>query len=168
VRTVRKYVPIAVLVFTVYIVFSGSTSLYDIVIGIALAVGASLMATKYIVQDSTKALSLRRFIHLVAYAFYYLTIAEFKAHLMVTRIILSKSMPVRPAIVRVPYRAQNEYTIVACANSITNTPGTVVVDIDTEKSQYYVHWIYAIGLEPEVTYENILKGFEKRLTRVFE
>ncbi|MEM2080573.1 MAG: cation:proton antiporter, partial [Nitrososphaerota archaeon] len=85
-RTVRKYVPIAVLVFTVYIVFSGSTSLYDIVIGIALAVGASLMATKYIVQDSTKALSLRRFIHLVAYAFYYLTIAEFKAHLMVTRI----------------------------------------------------------------------------------
>jgi len=165
---VRKYIPIAVLVFTVYIVFSGSISPYDIAIGIALAIGTSLVVTKYVVQDSKKALSLRRFIHLIAYAFYYLTIAEFKAHLMVTRIILSKSMPVKPAIVRVPYRAKNEYTIVACANSITNTPGTVVVDIDTEKSQYYVHWIYAVGLEPEVTYENILKDFEKRLLKVFE
>lgn len=164
----NRYVPIAVLVFVVYIAFSGGISPHDIIIGAMLAAGTSLVTSRYIIRDYSKALSLRRFIHLIAYALYYLTVAEFEAHRMVIKIILSKNMPVRPAIVRVPYKAKNEYTIVASANSITNTPGTVVVDIDTSKSQYYVHWIYAVGLDPETTYERILKEFERRLSKVFE
>lgn len=164
----RRYVPVAFLVFVVYIVFSGSISPYDIVIGVALAIGVSLIASKYIVQDAKKALSLRRLLHLIAYALYYLTIAEFEAHKMVIKIILSKNMPIKPAIVRVPYRAKNAYTIVACANSITNTPGTVVIDIDTAKSQFYVHWIYSVGLDPRTAYEHILREFEERLSKVFE
>lgn len=164
----RRYIPVAILVFIVYIVFSGSISLYDVIVGAVVAIGVSLLASRYVVEDSPKALSLKRFIHLVRYAFYYLTVAEFKAHLMVIKIILSREMSVRPAIVRVPYRARNEYTIVASANSITNTPGTVVVDIDTNKSQYYVHWIYAVGLDPETTYKNILEDFERGLSKVFE
>lgn len=164
----RRYIPVAILVFVVYVVFSGSVSPYDVVVGVAVAIGVSLMTSRYIVKDASKALSLKRFIHLVKYAFYYLTVAEFKAHLMVIKIILSRDMPVRPAIVRVPYRAKNEYTIVASANSITNTPGTVVVDIDTSRSLYYVHWIYAVGLDPETTYKNILEDFERGLAKVFE
>ncbi|MCX8208053.1 MAG: Na+/H+ antiporter subunit E [Sulfolobales archaeon] len=164
----RKYVPVALLVLTAYIVFSGSVSPYDVVLGSLVAAGVSLITSKYVVRDASKAVSLRRFLHLVKYAFYYLTIAEFRAHRMVIGIILSKAMVVNPAIVRVPYRARNEYTIVACANSITNTPGTVVVDIDQEKSQYYVHWIYATGLDRETAYREILEEFEKRLAKVFE
>jgi len=165
---VRRYVPVAVLVFVVYIVFSGSVSPYDIVIGAALAVAVSALTTKFLVLDESKALSLRRLINLVRYAFYYLTVAEFRAHSRVIRIILSRGMPVRPAIVRVPYRARSPYTIVGSANSITNTPGTVVVDLDTRRSLLYVHWIYAIALDPETTYREILKDFEKGLSRVFE
>jgi len=165
---VRRYVPIAVLVFVIYIVFSGSVAPYDIVIGVALAIAVSALATRYLVSDESKALSFRRFANLVRYAFYYLTIAEFKAHSKVIRIILSKDMPVRPAIVRVPYRARNSYTIVGSANSITNTPGTVVVDLDTERSLFYVHWIYAVALDPETTFREILKVFEERLSKVFE
>ncbi len=164
----RRYVPVAVLVFAVYIVFSGSVSPYDLVIGALLAVGVSLAASRYLVRDPSKACSIGRFARLVWYALYYLTVAEFRAHRKVIGIILSRDMPVRPAIVRVPYRARGEYTVVASANSITNTPGTVVVDIDTDKSLFYVHWIYAEGLDPETAYENILKDFETRLSRVFE
>ena len=164
----RRCVPVALLVFTVYIVFSGSLSPYDLAIGSALAVAVSLATSRFLIKDESKALSLRRFIHLVGYAFYYLTVAEFKAHSKVIEIILSRDMPVRPAIVRVPYRAKSEYTVVASANSITNTPGTVVVDIDTEGSKYYVHWIYAVGLDAETTYREILEEFEKRLYKVFE
>lgn len=167
-RKLRKYVPVALLVFAVYIVFSGSISPYDLFIGSLLAVIVSLVTSRYLVKEESKALSLRRLTHLMRYAFYYLTTAELRAHIKVIRIILSKDMPMRPAIVRVPYKARNEYTIVASANSITNTPGTVVVDIDTGKSQYYVHWIYAVGLDPETTYREILEEFEERLSKVFE
>lgn len=167
-RVLKKYVPVAILVFAVYIVFSGSISSYDIIIGAFLAVAVSLISSKYIVKDESKALSLRRFLHLVKYALYYLTIAEFKAHKMVIKIVLSREMPVKPAIVRVPYRSRNEYAVVASANSITNTPGTIVVDIDPEKSQFYVHWIYAAGLDPETTYIGVLEEFEKGLSKVFE
>ncbi len=164
----RKYVPVAILIFVVYIVFSGSLSPYDIVIGSLIAIAGSILASKYLIKDESKALSIRRFFNLVSYAFYYLTVAEFKAHWTVIRIILSKDMPVKPAIVRVPYKASNSYTIVASANSITNTPGTVVVDIEPQRSLYYVHWIYAVGLDPETTYKEILEPFERRLSKVFE
>jgi len=165
---VRRYVPVAVLVFVIYIVFSGSITPYDIVIGLALAIGVSALATKFLVSDGGKALSIRRFANLIRYALYYLTVAEFKAHSKVIRIILSRDVSVRPAIVRVPYRARNPYTIVGSANSITNTPGTVVVDLDTERSLFYVHWIYATALDPETTYREILKDFEEGLSKVFE
>jgi multicomponent Na+:H+ antiporter subunit E len=168
VRVVRRYVPVALLVFVVYVVFSGSVSPYDIVIGAALAVAVSALTTRFLVSDGGKALSLRRLANLVKYALYYLTVAEFKAHSLVIRIILSRDMPVRPAIVRVPYRARNPYTIVGSANSITNTPGTVVVDLDTGRSVFYVHWIRAVGLDPETTYREILKVFEEGLSKVFE
>jgi multicomponent Na+:H+ antiporter subunit E len=168
VRTTRRYVPIALLVFIVYIVFSGSVSPYDIAIGVALAIAVSALTTRFLVSDGGKAMSFRRFANLVKYALYYLTVAEFKAHSLVIRIILSRDMPVRPAIVRVPYRARNPYTIVGSANSITNTPGTVVVDLDTGRSLFYVHWIYVIGLDPETTYREILKDFEEGLSKVFE
>jgi multicomponent Na+:H+ antiporter subunit E len=164
----RRYIPVAVLIFVVYTVFSGSLSPYDIVIGSLTAIAGSVLVSRYLIKDEAKALSIRRFLHLVGYAFYYLTVAECKAHLGVIKIILSRKMPVKPAIVRVPFRASNSYTIVASANSITNTPGTVVVEIEPQKSLYYVHWIYAVGLDPETTYKEILEPFEKRLTKVFE
>ncbi len=164
----RRYIPVAFLVFVVYMAFSGSVSPYGIAIGVLLAIGVSLVTSRYLIKDESKALSFRRFAHLAWYALYYLTVEEFRAHRKVIGIILSRNMPVKPAIVRVPYRARSEYTIVASANSITNTPGTVVVDIDTKRSLYYVHWIYAVGLDPETTYENVLKSFESRLSKVFE
>ncbi|MEM2645765.1 MAG: Na+/H+ antiporter subunit E, partial [Desulfurococcaceae archaeon] len=60
------------------------------------------------------------------------------------------------------------YGITAVANSITNTPGTVVVDVDEERRCFYVHWIDVKAFEPEECHKMISETFEKYSKRVFD
>jgi multicomponent Na+:H+ antiporter subunit E len=166
-RLVRA-IPIIVLAYVVYIVFSGSVSTYDLVLGFIVALLSGYLTSNLLVSDTRKALNIRRFIWLIIYGIYYLTIAEFKAHSDVIRRILHPRMPINPGIVRTPYNVVNDYSIVALANSITNTPGTVVVHLDEGKKIYYVHWIYVKAPDPKTTYDNIVKDFERYVKKIFE
>jgi multicomponent Na+:H+ antiporter subunit E len=166
-RLVRA-IPIIVLTYVVYIVFSGSVSTYDLVLGFIVALLSGYLTSSLLVSDIRKALNIRRFIWLIIYGIYYLTIAEFKAHSDVIRRILHPRMPINPGIVRTPYNVVNDYSIVTLANSITNTPGTVVVHLDEGRKIYYVHWIYVKAPDPKTTYDNIVKDFERYVRKIFE
>lgn len=163
-----KMVPIAVLTYVTYIVFSGSVSTYDLVLGLVVAVVSGYLTSELLVSDVGKALSIKRFAWLVLYGIYYLTIAEFKAHSDVIKRILHPKMPINPGIVRTSYNVGNDYSVVTIANSITNTPGTVVVHLDEGSRKYYVHWIDVKSPDPKTTYENIVKDFEKYVKKIFE
>ncbi|RLG80688.1 MAG: cation:proton antiporter [Thermoprotei archaeon] len=159
---------VGLLVFIVYIVFSGSVSPYDIVAGVLVGIVLGLIFSEYVVKNPGKAFNPVRWLWLVAYAIYYFFVAEVRAHLDVMYRILHPKMPVNPAIVKVPYRVETDYAVTAVANSITNTPGTVVVDIDPEDRAYYVHWINAKTLEPEEARRHISEVFEKYSREVFD
>ncbi len=163
-----KAVPIVILTYIVYIVFSGSVSTYDLVLGFVVALLSGYLTSELLVGDVKKALDIRRFTWLVIYGIYYLTIAEFKAHWDVIKRILHPRMPINPGIVRTPYNVVNDYSIVAIANSITNTPGTVVVHLDEGRKIYYVHWIDVKAPDPKTTYDNIVKDFERYVRKIFE
>jgi multicomponent Na+:H+ antiporter subunit E len=166
-RLVRA-IPIIVLTYVVYIVFSGSVSTYDLVLGFIVALLSGYLTSSLLVSDIRKALNIRRFIWLIIYGIYYLTIAEFKAHSDVIRRILHPRMPINPGIVRTTYNVVNDYSIVTLANSITNTPGTVVVHLDEGRKIYYVHWIDVKAPDPKTTYDNIVKDFERYVRKIFE
>jgi len=68
----------------------------------------------------------------------------------------------------VPYGVNSEYSIVSIANSITNTPGTVVVDIDEDRKFFYVHWIDAQAFDDQEARRTVSEVFEKELSRIFE
>ncbi len=163
-----KMVPVAILTFIVYIVFSGSVSAYDLVLGLIVAVLSSYLTSELLISDAGKALSVKRFAWLLLYGIYYLTVAEFRAHFDVVKRILSPKMPINPGIVRAPYNVSNDYSVVTIANSITNTPGTVVVHLNEDSKVYYVHWIDVKSPDPKTTYENIVKDFEKYVKNIFE
>ncbi|MCS7109033.1 MAG: Na+/H+ antiporter subunit E [Sulfolobales archaeon] len=163
-----KMVPVAALTFAVYIIFSGSVSTYDLILGSVVAVFSGYLTAELLISDSGKALSLRRFAWLVFYGIYYLTVAEFKAHVDVIKRIIHPKMPINPGIVRAPYNVGNDYSVVTVACSITNTPGTVVVHLDEGSKNYYVHWIDVKAPDPKTTYENIVKDFEKYVKKIFE
>lgn len=71
--------------------------------------------------------------------------------LQVSRIIISRDMPISPTVIRVKARSRGEVGWVLFANSITLTPGTLTTDID-EKG-----WVTVHGLTRE-TAQGVVSG----------
>ncbi len=165
---IARAIPVAILSFIVYIVFSGSTSIYDIVTGSLVAIATGLITANIVVQKASKPLNPIRWIWTLVYAVIYFFYAEVRAHTDVIRRILSPKMPVKPGIVRVPYDVKTDYALTLIANSITNTPGTLVVDVDTDRKILYVHWIDVKAVEPELTRKYISELFEKYAKKIFD
>lgn len=84
-----------------------------------------------------------------------------KANLNVLRIVLSPRIDIHPGIVKVRTRLQSRTGRLVLANSITLTPGTLVVDIDDDT--LYVHWIDVATHDPEEATRAIAAKFEKHL-----
>ena len=166
-RLLRSIGP-ALLAFITYIVFSGSIRPYDIVTGIIISIAVGYMVANMTVRNPKKLLELKRLLWLLAYSVYYFFIAEVKAHTDVIYRILNPKMPINPGIVRVPYHVETDYAMTTIANSITNTPGTVVVDVNTKRKIFYVHWINVKGVRPEITFKNISESFEKYVKKIFD
>jgi len=166
-RLVRAITPI-LLAFAIYIVYTGAVRLYDIVTGIVSAIALGIIMAPLLVEDWRKSLDVRRLLHFTLYVFRYFLIHEVKAHLNVIKMGLSPTMPIRPGIVRVPIGSRNEYSITMVSIAITNTPGTVVVDLNKERGILYVHWIYVKDVKPEVTYREIAWDFNRYAKKIFE
>ncbi len=170
-RLARAFGPI-ILVFITYIVFSGSVRPYDLVTGAIVAVVVGLLVANIVVAKPSKLVEVWRLGWLIAYAIYYFFVAEVRAHLDVIYRILHPRMPVNPGIVRVAYGVETDYAITTIANSITNTPGTVVVDLDPDRKVFYVHWINIRvkkeELEPKVARKHISQTFEKFARKIFD
>ncbi len=161
-------IAVAVICLIFYIVFTGSLRLYDIVTGVIVSLTSGAIVGELIVRNSSKFFSPRRILRLLAYTVKYFLVYEVKAHLEVMRIILSPKPRYTPAIVRVPYQSSSEYAIMLAGNSITNTPGTLVVDVDEDKRLFYVHWLNALTLEPREAYRFILEYFDKNAVKIFD
>ena len=153
--------------FVVYIIFSGSLSVYDILTGIVISIVAGVLFSEILVTDVGKSLNPVRLGHLIKYAFYYFFVAEVLAHKDVIKRILDPKMPINPGIVRTPYEVSGDYAVASVAGSIINTPGTVVIDLDEDKKLYYVHWIDVTTQEPAKCRSAICESFEKYLSKVF-
>lgn len=159
---------VACLVFIVYVVFTGSISPYDAITGAVAAVVVGLLFSNITLSNAKKALDPRRWYHLVIYALRYFTVDETLAHVDVIKRILHPKKPVNPAIVKVPYDVETDYAKTAVACSITNTPGTVVVEVNEEEKVFYVHWIDAKTLKPEEAKNYISGVFEKYSKKIFD
>jgi len=159
-----RFLPVTLLAFIVYIIITGSMTLYDITTGIITAIAAGLLFGKYLVKNPQKALNPARWAAMVAYFIKYITIIEPKAHLDVIKRIISGDT--NPGIIRVPITVKDEYAKFLVANSITNTPGTVTVYMDDKYA--YVNWIDVKTRDPDEARREILEEFEKHAKRIFE
>lgn len=68
-----------------------------------------------------------------------LLVALLRANLDMARRVLTPSLPLRPAIVRIKTTLQSDLGRLILANSITLTPGTLSIDIDGD--ELLVHWV---------------------------
>lgn len=159
---------VGILVFIVYIIFTGNITHYDLITAAIVAIIVGLLFGSITLTNPQKSISPLRWYYTLRYALRYFTIDETKAHIDVIKRILHPKTPVNPAIVKVPYSVDSDYAKTAIACSITNTPGTVVVDIDENQKLFYVHWIDAKTIDPEKARDHISRVFEEYSRKIFE
>jgi len=87
-----------------------------------------------------------------------------QSNLRVLYEVLTPGHNMNPGIIAIPLDAKTDLEITALANLITLTPGTLSIDISTDRSTLYIHAMY---VEDIYAFKEKLKnGLEKRLLEV--
>ncbi|MFO7743826.1 MAG: Na+/H+ antiporter subunit E [Psychroflexus sp.] len=87
-----------------------------------------------------------------------------KANIQVAYEVITPNLNMKPGIVALPLDAKTDLEITLLANLITLTPGTLALDVSTDRSVLYVHAMYVIDKKDFI--EDIKQGFEKRLLEI--
>lgn len=84
----------------------------------------------------------------------------------VARILLSPVSSLSPGIVAVPLDLKSDAGITVLANLVTLTPGTLSLDVSSDRTTLYVHALHVE--DPEAFRREVKEGFERRVREVFE
>jgi multicomponent Na+:H+ antiporter subunit E len=88
-----------------------------------------------------------------------------KANLNVMRYVFSPNIDIHPGIVEIKTQLQSPIGRLALANSITLTPGTLVVDIRGDS--LFIHWINVTATDPVAATREVAGRFEKYLKVIY-
>jgi len=88
-----------------------------------------------------------------------------KANLNVMWLVFSPRIHIKPGIVEIKTQLKSPIGRLALANSITLTPGTLVVDIRNDS--LFIHWINISVTDPVAATEAISARFEKYLKVIY-
>ncbi len=86
------------------------------------------------------------------------------ANLRVARDVLLPVGRLRPAIVAVPLDLKTDWQITLLAILITLTPGTLSLDVSTDRKVLFLHAMHVD--DPEALRREIKSGFERRVRRL--
>jgi len=120
---------------------------------VLLFAGQSLGPTSYV----------RRVWKVLAFAGFFLV--EFvKSNLRIAADVVRPHIRMQPGIVAIPLTVETDAEITLLANLITLTPGTLSLDVSTDRKTLYIHSVYVT--DPEALREEIREGFERRILEV--
>lgn len=86
------------------------------------------------------------------------------ANIRVAITVLSPRLPLRPAIIAVPLDVRSPAAITLLANLITLTPGTLSLDVSSDRRTLYVHALFVRDVEQ--FRQEIKVGLERRILEV--
>ncbi len=172
-RRIASVLVVTLFLLLIYMLFTAPTPerlQMEIILGVISSVAIASILSHLILEKPSKALNVVRWFWAIAYLFYFFLISEVRAHIDVAKRILHPKMPIYPGIVAVPYYLRTDYGITAVANSITNTPGTVVIDLERGENggTYFVHWIHVKTTDRELCRKYISEKFEYFARKIFE
>ena len=103
---------------------------------------------------------------IVEFFFFYakeLVLASFQ----VAHDVLTFHLHIRPGIIAVPLDIKRDVSLLIFSNLLTMTPGSLALDISTDRKTIYVHVLF---LDPDLekNRRRIKHTFERRIRRLFE
>lgn len=100
---------------------------------------------------------------MAAFVFFFL-VELIIANLRVAADVLTPRWHMRPRVLAVPLEAATDVEITLLANLVSLTPGSLSLDVSSDRRVLYVHAMYAD--DPELVRRQIKEGFERRLLRI--
>jgi len=137
----------------------------SLVAGVALSLVTALIFGNYLPLSPARLFNPRRWFWLLVYVPVFAWEC-LKANVDVAMRVLAPGLNLKPGIVRIRTTLKSPIARTFLANSITLTPGTMVVEI--KEDVLYIHWIDVKTDDPDAA-GRIIKGpFEKLLSRIFD
>jgi multicomponent Na+:H+ antiporter subunit E len=97
--------------------------------------------------------------------FFYALWSILKSSIEVALIVIRPKLDIQPGIVAIPLDVRSDLGITLLANLITLTPGTVSLDMSTDRRTLYVH---SINIDdPDALRDDIKQNFERRVMELF-
>jgi len=88
------------------------------------------------------------------------------ANVRVAHDVLTPNFYMRPGVIAIPLDARTDAEITLLANLITLTPGTLSLDVSTDRSTLYIHVMYIDDDDLDLVRRKIKEGFERRVLEV--
>ena len=89
-----------------------------------------------------------------------------KANLRVAHDVLTPRHHMRPGVIAVPLELESEMEILVLTTLITLTPGTLSLDVSSDRRTLYIHAMYID--DPETFRREIKQGYERRVREVMQ
>lgn len=164
----KSRVVLFILAFLAWILLNWPPDWQHMVVGVFVALLVAFLTGDLFIQRPHVLKHPRRYVYFI---FYYLPVflwEVIKANIDVAYRVLHPKLPINPGIVKVKTTLKSDTALTFLANSITLTPGTLSVDIDTEGGVLYVHWIDVKAKDVESATKIIVTRFEKILKEIFD
>jgi multicomponent Na+:H+ antiporter subunit E len=95
----------------------------------------------------------------------YFAMELLRANIRVARDVLRPLRHLRPGIVAVPIELDSDIQITILSTLITLTPGTLTLDVSTDRKTIYIHAMDAH--DPDKLRAQLKGGFERRVKELF-
>ena len=151
----------AFIIFTImWMLFTFPFSMSEFYVGMTVSFFIALCFGRYFTENGLSNLNpVRIFAFLIYIPFLFWEIV--KANIEVAIIVLSPTLPIKPAIVKAKTSLKSNVGKLWLANSITLTPGTLTLDVIDD--DYFIHCIKVKDTSVESSTKNITGKFEKLL-----
>jgi multicomponent Na+:H+ antiporter subunit E len=108
---------------------------------------------------------IKKIFRIILFIFYYAK-EVILANIKIAYLILSKNPQLKPAIICIPLQARSDLEIALLVNMITMTPGSLSIDISSDRRAVYVHVLD--NTEPQIVKKSIQEGFQKKVRELFQ
>jgi multicomponent Na+:H+ antiporter subunit E len=149
------------LLTAVWLALTAELSVGNAVFGVALAAVILRLSRGLSVESAAFRVRPFRLVGLIVFLLWETVLAN----LRVAAAVLGPRRWLRPAVVAIPLDIERDEAIVLLANMISLTPGTLSIDVSSDRRTLYVHTMFTQS--PESLRRDIKRRFEPRVRRVF-
>jgi multicomponent Na+:H+ antiporter subunit E len=153
-----------ILLALIWAALNGEFSTHNLILGFALGyVTLWLLSTRHLFGSPRYVRRVNNSLGFILFFLYELIVANVKMAFKV----LSLRPDVSAAMIAVPLDVRSEGEITLLSNLITLTPGTLSVDVSSDRTTLYVHALHVDEKNIDAARDKIKHGFERRVIEVF-